>query len=262
MAKKPLYVDLDGTLVKTDILHESLLLLLKNKIYLIFCLPYWLSQGKAYFKRKLAENVTIDVHKLPYNKELFSYLKEEKKHGRKLILATASYHAVATEIAEYLNIFDDVVATRGNNLTGETKLEAIIEHNDVEGFVYAGNDIKDLPIMMAAEESIIVHPTNRLKYAKRKLSNLDKIFSKPAISFSPILRTIRIHQWTKNILLFVPIILSHNFYDIHLLLNILIAFLIFNFIASGTYVLNDLFDLTSDRNHPRKKNRPLSERGS
>ena len=118
MEKIPLYVDLDGTLIKTDILHESLLLLLKSRIYLIFRLPAWLARGKAYFKRRLAENVTIDVQSLPYNEEFLSYLKEEKEQGRKLILATASYHTVAVEIAEYLNIFDDVIATKSNTLSG------------------------------------------------------------------------------------------------------------------------------------------------
>ena len=86
----PLAVDLDGTLVRTDTLHESLLALFKHAPWLLLLLPWWVLKGKAFFKAEVARRVALDATRLPYNEELLAFLREEQARGRRLVLATAA----------------------------------------------------------------------------------------------------------------------------------------------------------------------------
>lgn len=136
----PLVVDLDGTLVKTDLLIESLLVLLKHNLLYLFLLPFWLLRGKAYFKHQVAVRADMDPALLPYDRVFLEFLKQEYQEGRELILATASDETLAAKVANHIGLFREVIASDGiTNRAGAGKLHAIQQLCGDSGFAYAGN---------------------------------------------------------------------------------------------------------------------------
>jgi len=252
-----LYVDLDGTLIKTDILYESVLMLLKNNILYLFVLPFWWFKGKSILKYNVSKLVDINPKILPYNKAFLDYLKQQHQQGRKLILTTATTEKYAKAIADYLDIFTQTIASSvDKNISGAVKLNAISSHSDK--FIYAGNAVIDLKVFPYAQESIIVNPTYRLKKRLNELSNITEIFEIKQNHIWVILKSARVYQWVKNGLLFVPLLMSQQFYDSNAILDVVLAFFSFSLLASATYIINDLVDIPNDREHIRKKNRPLA----
>jgi len=252
----PLCVDLDGTLIATDTLWESFLLLLRYKFWLIFLLPFWLTRGKAYLKEQIAQQVTLDVTSLPYHEEVLTFLQQEKQQGRRLILATAAHQQIAQAVAKHLNLFSQVFATDVTcNLKGSTKRDVLVQHFGEKGFDYMGDSKADLPIFQAADQSFLVAPTGTLPKMSPPPA---RTFTPPSSTWFTWLKAIRPHQWVKNSLLFVPLILSHQLLDSSSLIDAGLAFLAFSFAASAGYLLNDLLDLAADRQHPTKKRRPLA----
>ncbi len=252
----PLFVDLDGTYTKTDLLAESFIFAVrKNPLIILYCM-YWLIGGIANLKYKLSLLADIDTSLLPLNQEFHKYLKQQKLKGRTLYLATASNEKYAKEIAYKYNLFDGYISScKSTNLKGKEKLRRIKEIS--ENFSYAGNDSVDFEIFKEADEKLLVNPSYK---AKRKAKHYDNIrlLDKHRPSLSIWLSQLRVHQWLKNLLLFVPIVVSGNFFHIESIFSVALAFLSFSFLASSTYIINDLVDLESDRSHPRKKNRPLA----
>lgn len=251
----PLCVDLDGTLVKLDTLHQALFLLLRRDPACIFRFIGWLLKGKAHFKDQVMQRVELDVAVLPYNGPLLEWLRKEHRNGRRLILATASNYRTARAVAEHLGIFDDVLASsEKTNLRHNNKLEAIQEKFPVFG--YAGNDNSDFPIWDAAAEVILANPCplSRKSYAVKA----DHIFVDHPGCFYCIAKAMRPQQWLKNILIFTPMLLAHRFADISAVTQTVIAFFSFSLAASSIYLLNDLFDLSADQHHPRKRKRPFA----
>lgn len=252
-----LYVDLDGTLIKTDILYESILLLIKRNFLYLFILPFWLIKGKANLKHKISKLVEINPQTLPYNIPFLNYLKDQKKLGRQIILATATTEKYASAIASYLGIFSQVIAsTADQNVSGSTKLSYI--RNEPKQFSYAGNAVIDMLIFSHAQESIIVSPTYGLKKRMVRIDNITQVFESSNYKGSAILKAIRMHQWVKNSLLFVPLLMSQQFTNTQALLEVAIAFVSFSLLASATYIVNDLMDIPHDREHIRKRNRPIA----
>lgn len=256
----PLAVDLDGTLIKTDLLVESFLGLLKIRFWLVFVIPYWLMRGKAYLKTKIAEQVEIDPAYLPYHKEFLGFLRHERANGRKLVLATASHKRYALAIAEHLGIFDDILATEyPNNLSGSKKLERLLAMFGEKGFEYAGNAKVDFKIWPHAQSAILVNPVFGVKNeAARQRTNVSHTFIESAGNLSVYAKALRPHQWIKNVLVFVPLLAGHRLSDAAATLDCLLAFVAFCLVASSAYILNDLLDLPSDRKHRRKKLRPFA----
>lgn len=252
----PLFVDLDGTLVNTDLLHEGIFRLLRVSVWYIFLMPLWLINGKAYFKFKVAEIAQPDFSLLPYNDTFIEFLRVEKGRGRQLYLATASNVKYADEIAKYLGIFDGVLASsHGDNLSGKNKLIACQKISNQ--FAYAGNATVDFDIFKESMESHLVNPGKRaLDMATRY--PVSKIWYGKSVSIKTWFKALRIHQWLKNILLFVPLFVAGVYSDPENILHVLIGFLAFSLLASGTYLINDLLDLDADRQHPRKKFRPFA----
>ncbi len=251
----PLCVDLDGTLIKTDLLFELFLLLVKRRPLDLFRVPGWLLKGRAYLKQKLAASVTLDVTCLPYREPLLSFLREQKAAGRSLTLATAADERVAGRIAEHLGIFDAVVASDGvTNCAGRHKLAALTERHGGNGFVYVGDAAVDLPIWRQAEGAILVAGGTRFE---GQLSNVERTFT-DAPRPKEVLKAIRLHQWAKNVLLFIPLVLAHEVANLPLLGAALAAFVAFGLLASSVYVQNDLLDLEADRHHARKRFRPFA----
>jgi len=255
----PLYIDLDGTLVTTDIFIESAFALFKKNIFYLFILPFWLIHGKANLKKQIACRVDLKIPLLPFHKDFLDYLNKEKAKGRILILATASNIKFAQQIAEHLGIFNEVIASDDKiNLSGESKLNRIRELSGQIPFDYAGNDKIDLKIWRYARRAILVNPTLGVKTKVEKLVSIERLFEHEGNKMKDYLSAMRLHQWSKNILLFIPIVMAHKAGDIHILSKGVIGFLSFSICASGTYLLNDLLDLSSDRSHHSKRLRPFA----
>lgn len=173
----PLYVDLDGTLVQTDTLVESLKILMRKKPHLIFCLPFWVMQGRARFKAYVARRVTPPPESLPYHRELIDFLREQKRSGRKIFLATAANRRIAQRVANYLGFFDGIIATSDEvNYKGSAKLEAIRAHAPHGQFDYMGDSMADLPIFKGARHAYLVNPSYRLLQLAQNVSHIERIF--------------------------------------------------------------------------------------
>ena len=252
----PIYVDLDGTLIKTDLLYESFIKAVKeNPLVLFFCFA-WLFKGIAYLKYKLAFCADVDTSLMPLNKQFYEFLNNQKEQGRKLLLATASNEILASRIVEQHPIFDGYLASsKSENLKGHKKLEKIRKQTTV--FSYAGNSSEDFVIFDEAKESYLVNPTAS---ALRKSGSVDfsDTFDIESTGLISWMKQLRVHQWLKNVLIFVPLLVSGNYLHFESVSNSLLAFIAFSFLASATYIINDLLDLESDRQHKRKRSRPLA----
>jgi 4-hydroxybenzoate polyprenyltransferase/phosphoserine phosphatase len=255
----PLCVDCDGTLVRTDLLFESLLLLAKRSPLSLLLLPQWLLRGKAAFKAEVAARVQIDPALLPYNAELIEYLGRERAGGRQVTLATASPRPFAEAVARHVALFDVVDATDdGINLSATRKADRLAERFREGGFVYAGNSRDDLPVWQRAAGAIVVDAPARVRAEAHRITRVIAEFPRRAPTPAAYLRAMRPHQWLKNLLVFVPLLASHQLDEPARLITTLIAFVVFSICASGVYVVNDLLDLDADRAHPRKRTRPFA----
>lgn len=254
----PLYVDLDGTLTYTDLLFESVLLLIKrNPLYLLLCVV-WLLQGRGYLKAQIAKRIKLDVSLLPYNDTLLAYLQQQHVAGRRLILASASDRGLVQQVADYLGIFDAVLGSdETTNLKSAAKLRAIEEDAGEQGFAYAGNSSADLAVWARATEVIVVNAPSSIVRRAEQLKVPSLIIPARPFKLRLLVKALRLHQWAKNALLFIPLLAAHDFIGAWWL-STLLAFIAFGMCASATYVINDLFDLASDRAHPRKRARPFA----
>ena len=253
-----LCVDLDGTLVKSDTLMDSTLALARQNPAALLQLPRWLAQGKAALKRHITSNVELDVVHLPYNRELLQYLEQQKAAGRSIYLATAADSVLARRIADHLKLFTGVLASDGaTNLAGSNKLAAF-RQSFGDDFTYIGNARPDLTLLQHCKEPMVANPTAGLRAALRANGIVPvRSFEERASPLRAWPKAIRIHQWAKNTLIFLPLLLAHV-WDRALFAAAFIAFLSFGLCASGTYIVNDLLDLGADRQHPRKRRRPFA----
>lgn len=255
----PLVVDLDGTLICTDMLHESVLRLMRDKPLGIFFIPFWLLKGKAVLKKNLANATEFDPNLLPYKEDFFHWLKQQHDEGRELILCTASDQCIANSISDHLGIFDKVIASDGvKNLLGKNKAEVLINRFGLNGFDYAGNSTADLEIWKHSRQAVLVNTSKKLTKKVQANYIVSNEFPAVSVSFKDTIKVLRIHQWMKNLLLFVPLLAAHQFTDVGALMVILFAFFSFSLCASSVYIINDLLDLESDRLHLRKRKRPFA----
>lgn len=257
----PLVVDLDGTLTPADTLAEGTMKLIRQSPKYLLWLPIWLLRGRAGFKSSLAEHASVSPALLPYNEPFLAWLRVEKERGRRIVLATAAHHTIAEGVAQHLGLFDEVIATTpGTNLKGEAKLRAIRLLVGDE-FLYAGDSSADLPIWKASGKAILVGADGRTGRAARAAVPVEREFSLGLRLSGKLrlwMRALRVHQWLKNLLLFVPLLTAFSFLEPGKIWPLLLAFLSFSLAASATYVVNDLWDLESDRHHPRKRLRPFA----
>ncbi|MBG6076299.1 UbiA family prenyltransferase [Polaromonas sp. CG_9.11] len=256
----PLVVDLDGTLTPTDTLVELLIKAVKHDPAILLKIPLWLIKGRAPFKQFIAQQAGIhfDAATLPYNQVFLDYLREEKAQGRLLILATAADSRIANSVAAHLGLFDTVLASDGtHNLKGDNK-RLMIERTVGRPFAYAGDHAADLPIWKSAAAAVLVGVSPQVERTVREHCVVEQTFTGPSASMKSWLRALRMHQWIKNILLFVPVLTAFSLPDLQKLVTVGVAFLAFSLVASATYIVNDLLDLDSDRAHPRKRSRPFA----
>lgn len=256
----PLVIDLDGTLLNSDLLIESsLAYACTQPLHLFFPLAWLAKGGKAYLKERLAQAINIDVARLPYNPDVIDLIKNERAKGRSIILATASHKIYAEQVATHLRLFDRVLATDGDkNLSFRNKRDRLVEEFGKGGFDYVGNSRADLPILRAARHAYIVNPGFGLVSKAKAHGNVKHVFSTPTQPIKIWAKALRIHQWLKNLLIFVPLFTSHQLGQPGLLPKGVLAFFFFGLCASSAYLLNDLLDLANDRNHPTKRLRPFA----
>jgi 4-hydroxybenzoate polyprenyltransferase len=259
-AERPLCVDLDGTLVKSDTFVDSLMVLARRHPGAFVRSPLWALNGKAHMKSQVASLVTLDVAHLPYNRPLLDYLRDEHAAGRKLYLATGADRVLARRVAAHLGIFEDVLASDGVvNLIGRNKLQHLEQRFAADGFDYIGNALPDLPLLQGAEEAMVANPALSLKLAlKSQKVAVSRSFQDRSHLLAALAKALRVHQWTKNLLVFLPLLLAHSFRHTAPVLAAVAAFFCFSFTASATYIINDLLDLESDRVHLHKRKRAFA----
>jgi 4-hydroxybenzoate polyprenyltransferase len=254
----PLCVDLDGTLVKSDTLMDSLLLLVRIHPLEALKVPLWVLEGKAALKAKVTSIVSLDVAHLPYNKSLLHYLQAQRAAGREIYLATGADRGIAVRVADHLGIFTDVLASDGStNLTGDKKL-AGLGHRFQNGFDYVGNATPDVQLLAEAGEAMLANPDWSLSaLLKTRKITISRTFEDRKPWFKALLKAVRPHQWAKNILIFLPLLLAHALRP-QAIAEVAMAFACFSLCASANYIVNDLLDIEADRRHPKKRLRPFA----
>jgi len=255
----PLVVDLDGTLAHTDLLVESFLALIKQNPFYIFAALFWFLRGKAYLKRQISRRVNLDVSVLPYHQELLGHLREQRTRGRRIILATGTDEQIARQVADHLDLFDEVFGSDGTtNLSGQHKRDCLVKEFGEKEFDYAGDGRKDIPVWSSARKAILVNVPEHLFGPITRIVEVERVFQFRKKGIKPYVEALRLHQWLKNLLVFIPLVMAHRFLEPAFITKTLIAFLAFGLCASSVYLLNDLIDLSADRHHPRKRERPFA----
>ena len=253
----PLFVDLDGTLVKSDLFIENLLALIRQSPWHLFMVPYWLIGGIARLKAEVAQRVDLPVDRLPLQEEFVAFLRDTAQTGRPIYLATAATRLMAERVAARLGLFHDVLASDGKtNLKGKGKLDAI-RATAAGPFDYAGNARADLAVWRRARRGIVVNPAPGISAAARRNCQVDHVFEDRPSAFRSWIRALRVYQWSKNFLIGVPALTAHAI-TFENLGAVAVAIVAFGLIASSSYLINDMIDLNADRLHPRKRNRPLA----
>ena len=254
---RPLCIDLDGSLITSDTLWESVLLLIRQKPWLMLLVPFWLFGGRARFKRAVARNAELDPTALPYRRDLVAALRATHARGRKLVLATAADRAVADGVARHLGFFDAVHASDGQqNLKAKHKRDLLLASYGEGGFDYVGDSSADRPIFEAATRGYLVGASTMAVRAARGLEQVTLSSLRPDWRRA-LIRELRPHQWAKNALILLPLALAPAF-DADQLVASLLALSTFCLCASAGYVFNDLIDVEADRSHASKYRRPFA----
>ena len=255
-----LVVDLDGTLVKSDMLFESFWSVISKQPSLIFKFFYDFGHGGlAYLKEKIANIYELDASMIPYNQAIIDLILERKSKGSKVALVTASDQKVAENIAKYLGLFDEVFASDGHqNLKGNIKANLLIKQYGAKNFDYVGNSRADIPVWNKARRVITSNIDPILRKRTSKIYPNIKHMNHTKLKMISYVAALRPHQWVKNALIFLPAISSAQIFSTDIFMTLCISFIAFSLVASSGYLFNDLLDLEADRNHPEKKTRPLA----
>ena len=255
----PVVVDLDGTLVETDLLFEGICTLIASHPLSALKVLLSLARGRAALKKAIAEHVSLEPGQLPFNDDLLTFLQEQKRKGREIVLATAADRLYADAVSRHLGLFSEVIASDGlRNLRGRAKADLIAELLAGRPYIYVGNDTADLACFDQASKVILVNPTRSLKRrVKSERLHEGLVFERPW-RLGTLLQALRAHQWAKNVLVFLPAMAGHEILNLEVLAPLTLAFGALSLMASSVYLLNDTFDLQADRRHPTKRQRPLA----
>ncbi|HEY6456515.1 MAG TPA: UbiA family prenyltransferase [Steroidobacteraceae bacterium] len=253
-----LCVALDGTLIRSNLLLESLLLLIKRNPLYLLCVPWWRRRGPAALKAKVAARVELDPAALPYDREFVAWLRSERESGRTVWLCTAANERLAGEVAAHLGLFTGVLASASAHLAGAAKAATLCDRFGERGFDYCASARRDLAVWRHARAAIIVRGSRSLARRAGLLTSVPRSFPPHRGTLRAVVQTLRPHQWVKNALLVVPLLAAHRAADPAAVLTALRAIVAFSLCASSVYVLNDLLDLQADRAHPRKSQRPFA----
>ena len=258
MADRPLCVDLDGTVLRSDSLAEGLLAIASHWDGLRR-LPSFFVSSKALLKERVGELANLQVEFLPFDPDVLDFIAARRRAGQRIVLATAADEKIARRIADHLGLFDEVIASDGqSNLKGPRKAAELVRRFGQAGFDYLGDSIADLPVWQAASGSFIARPSARLVRKAEEAGLTPVAVGRHRGSLKAAVKAIRPHQWVKNLLVFVPIIASQSLLDWQGWAGTLLMFASLCATASAIYLINDLLDLAADRQHPRKRLRPFA----
>lgn len=256
----PLVVDLDGTLVRSDTLHEALIGLVAQSPAALVRVLQWLPGSRSALKRNVADRVVLDPALLPYDADVLDLIAKARANGRRVALVSAADHRQVEAVAAHLGLFDLAIGTGSpgteGNLRGKAKADFLVDRFGAQGFDYIGDSATDIPVWAAARQAIAVRPSAGLQRraggAGITLAPAGPNGSSPVWA---LVRACRPHQWAKNLLILLPVLTSQNLASLP---AALLALLCFSLTASAIYIVNDLLDLPSDRLHPRKRTRPFA----
>ncbi|MEL6573358.1 MAG: UbiA family prenyltransferase [Pseudomonadota bacterium] len=258
LEKSVLVVDLDGTLLKSDMLLETFWSATGRDFFVPFRAVSVARKGRPVLKKFLLEKSDIDVSTLPYDGAVIAFVQRHRENGGRTALVTASNEILAQQIGDHLGIFDEVHGSDGEtNLKSENKAAFLESRFGADQFAYMGDAAADLPVWKKSNKVITVNAPAALQTKAQMLGKPVEHLTTISQSYLPYVRALRPHQWLKNVLIFLPMLAAHQMTGATLLQS-LIAFISFSLIASSVYVVNDLLDLKSDRVHPRKCKRPLA----
>lgn len=250
-------MDLDGTLIYGDMTLESMVFLLKKNFFYIFYFPIWILRGTSYLKHQVAKRIDFNPAHLPYHPEMLTFLREQKRAGRTLVLATASNIRIANRIARYLNLFDEVIGSDAtHNYSGKHKL-AILQQKFPRGFEYAGNAAVDLSVWQGADAIIIVNNHHRLAKKAQALNKPIQSFATHDFGLQNIFHLLRVNKWKINLWVFVPLIFTWA-WTVQAWIHAFFVMMAFCLCQGANYIFNDFADLSLDRTHPQKKYRMLA----
>jgi 4-hydroxybenzoate polyprenyltransferase len=254
----PLVVDLDGTLVRSDLLIESAFAYLGGNPSRILCILSAVRCGKAALKAELAREVGVDPQLLPYDESVMSLIRQRRAAGGRVYVASGSNETHVQAIANHLGLFDGWFASSTTeNLSAESKARRLAETFGEGGFDYIGNSRADLATWALAQQCIAVRVPRAVRYKLIDISPDAVVLDDTGSQASAWIKLLRVHQWSKNALVFVPLVTAEHF-DLVAIGQASAAFFAFSLVASAVYILNDLVDLHADRKHPSKRLRPLA----
>ncbi len=255
----PLCIDLDGTLLRINTLHEAAVAAVFSDWSNLLRLPLWLGRGRAVLKRELAKRWRFEPATLPYNQALLERLRAEKSAGRKIVLVTAADEIVARPIANHIGIFDEVLASDGTiNLRGKRKAELLCARFGERGFAYAGNDSTDHAVWKKASDVIVVNANGTTARSVAQRYPGATALNERNSRIAALIRAMRPYQWVKNAFVLVPLFTSGGIDDLNAWVRSLVAMAAFCAVASSIYLLNDISDISADRAHARKRARPFA----
>ncbi|MFK8137280.1 MAG: UbiA family prenyltransferase [Bdellovibrionales bacterium] len=257
---KTYVADLDGTIIKTDMLFETFVRRLRKSPYVLFLIPFWLLKGRAFLKAKLSDGVSVSPQALPYNKEVLWFLRKMKGEGHRVVLATAASEKMALDVSDHLKCFDAVYSSDDQiNLKATKKREKILlEEKKSSDIIYLGDSKADFKVWGDGVNAIPVGSKRFIQAVHSKFT-VERDFEIEKGGVKPYIKAIRVHQWAKNALILLPLLLyPGGVLDAGNFLICFLAILSFSLCASSVYLLNDLFDLESDRVHDKKRFRPLA----
>lgn len=254
----PLVVDLDGTLLRGDTLHEVVFsTLFSSPFQILRAITALLTGGKGRFKASLSPRFATEAASLPVRQEVLDLALRRKSEGALVILATGAHRSIAEAAAARFGIFDEVMATDDDdgNFVGTRKRDLLVERFGVGEYDYVGDSKTDLPVWESAN---IAYAAGSIAKLGLQAGGKDVVALEPTEKAPKKWTAIRPHQWVKNFLLFLPLLTAHKILDIPSLKLTLLGFAAFSCAASLVYVVNDLADRTSDRSHKTKRRRPIA----
>lgn len=254
----PLVVDLDGTLIRTDLLIESAFAHLGQDPFRLVGLVSALLRGKAALKAHIAATTKVDLARLPYDEDVLALIHAARAAGRPVYLASASNERYVAAIADHLGLFVGRLASSDSeNLSSHAKAERLVAAFGGSGFEYVGNDKADLAVWKVARGHVAVRASAAVR-ARLTAFAPDAVFlARTATATRGWKKLLRVHQWAKNALILVPLVTAQRF-NLVSLGEAVGAILAFCCAASSIYILNDLVDIEADRAHLTKKLRPLA----
>lgn len=253
----PLFVDLDGTLVRTDTSTESCFRLIRRNIGYVLLLPWWLLRGKAHLKEQVARRVLLDVEHLPFRQDVIDYLRQQKAAGRKLVLATAANARHALQVAEHLDLFESVEASDEDiNLEGKHKLARLRARSSDDVFDYAADDLADMAIFPHARRIIVVAPPPELRRAVRQMPNVERVFDPDARTYADLAAALRPERWPMNLLVLLPQLWAQGQGD---WFGAGVGLAAFCLASSGSYLFHDLLHLPERRRLPEGRRGAIAE---